>query len=369
MKQIKRAFKVVFFFLMILVFNSCKDDSLTSDYTDGSRMLVYARARNEMYSVDINTFQLKETIPLDVPVQKNLILENPCISTDRRHLIFSGKDETDPRIVHYLLSFNLAKKKFDNVFKTGLYATGAERVFAAQNKVEPGLFYFYSHNNGLFAYDYLQEKLIETYFNNQRFSEQREFYISPDNSHIVVSVTYGTQNPIYTEVYFFNSRKGLKDPEFILNEKNKDQIYIDDFQFSEDGQKLYFSYMKSSNERPRNSFIGYYDLNTKSMHTFPVNLPWSINPYYIAYNAKRHEIYTTGAYNTLYVIDTEHEQITKEVHLEGKQDGASRLVVRSDGKIVFVSCADSDFIAVVDPEKGSMVQKISLAHPYLMIIP
>ncbi|HEX2869189.1 MAG TPA: hypothetical protein VHO03_19255 [Ignavibacteriales bacterium] len=369
MKQIKRTLKVAFFYLPMLIFNSCKDDSITSDFIDGSRMLVYARARNEMYSVDVNTFQLKETIPLNMPGQRNLILELPCISTDRSHLIFSGKDETDPQIVHYLLSFNLAKKKFDDVFKTGLYATGAERVFAAQNKIEPGLFYFYSQNNGLFAFDYLREKLVNTYFNERRFSEQREFYLSPDGNHVVVSVTYGTQSPIYTEVYFFNTQKGLKDPEFILNEKNKDQIYIDDLQFSEDGQKLYLSFMNSSNERPRNSFIGYYDLNAKSLHTFPVNLPWSINPYYIAYNEKRHEIYTNGAYDKLYVIDADHEQITGEIHLGGKQNGPSSILVRSDGKIVFVSCADSDFIAVVDPEKGSMIQKISLTHPYLMIIP
>jgi hypothetical protein len=78
MKQIIWVLKVVSISLPILVFNSCKDDSLSSDFTDGSRMLIYARARDDMYSVEINPFQLKETITLNVSGQNNLILELPC---------------------------------------------------------------------------------------------------------------------------------------------------------------------------------------------------------------------------------------------------------------------------------------------------
>ena len=156
----------------------------------------------------------------------------------------------------------------------------------------------------------------------------------------------------------------------ILNENDIDSVFLDDAVFSESNNKLFITYMLS---RRRSSYItsyfNYYDLQIKEFHKSPITLPWSLNPYNIEYSPKRKEVYTVGASDKLYIIDTGNETLKDSIILIGKTQSPSEIILRNDENILFISCPNNNSILAIDLNKRKVVKNISLEHPYFLFIP
>jgi DNA-binding beta-propeller fold protein YncE len=76
-----------------------------------------------------------------------------------------------------------------------------------------------------------------------------------------------------------------------------------------------------------------------------------------------------GAYDAFYIIDTEVDSIKGTITITGKVNGPSRILLRPDEEVAFVSCAGSDFIAVIDLNSKTIIKKIEVPVPYLLLIP
>jgi len=119
----------------------------------------------------------------------------------------------------------------------------------------------------------------------------------------------------------------------------------------------------------RSQHFGSFNLENKEFYKSTIDFSRGLNPYYLAYSPKRNEIYTVGAYDKFYIIDVASKNYTIKdvVDLTGKIEGPSRITIRTDENIAFVSCVDSNLIFVIDLNTRQIIKKITLQRPYLMI--
>ena len=118
------------------------------------------------------------------------------------------------------------------------------------------------------------------------------------------------------------------------------------------------------------NYFGSYNLETKKLYKSSLLFPWSLNPYYLAYSPKRNECYMVGAYDKFYIIgvDSSNYYLKGTITLTGKVEGPSRILVRPDENVAFVSCFDSNIVFAVDLESRQILKKISIDYPYLLLL-
>lgn len=355
----------------MLLFSSCKGSPTDSSNVNSDKMIVYTNHRNVLNIVDLYNFSITETIDINVPGQPEIVTENICLSTDKEHLIFNGFT-FDSQFKHYLLCYDLREKKYESIFPTGFDGgITAPEIISADRENEPGLIYFYSANIGAKSYDFIERKFKDTYQGVATGPVNKFLYSSPENKYSIIRKSVEGDHGGYGMLEFYNSQLGLKTPAFILNDNDKDNLYFVDLEVSPDGKRTYCTVFDSGavSNKIKFYYVGHYDMQTKEFHKYPFNLTWCINPYYLAYNPVRNELYTIKGYNRFCVIDPDKQELIYVIEIEGKKQGPSRIALRKDGKVAFVSCADSDFIAVIDLEKREVISKINIQHPYHLLIP
>jgi YVTN family beta-propeller protein len=215
-----------------------------------------------------------------------------------------------------------------------------------------------------------KQQVKELISNEHNFDLDERIYNSQDNNWTVVHKDWsGSIKGSFSELEFYSVSSGLHNLIFTLNKDNKDSIEVYDFEFSKDN-KLFITYQLSDGRsRAIESYFGSYDLVTKQLYQSLLRFPWSLNPYYTAYSPSRNEVYTIGAYDTLYVIDTDTYKIKSTIILPGKIIGSSQIQITPDEAIVFVSCPNSNSIYVIDLNNYQVTKIINLTNPYNMIIP
>ena len=358
---------IILISLFIFLFNGCNltDNIIVKKFDDSNVMYVYTNGQNYVTAINTDTYAVKKTF--DMKLQSGFTCSGFCMSTNNDFFIFNV-DSHESNWPQYILSYDIQEDKINSLFKTGLNNIGAARMGAAMRNDKPGLFYFYSHLNGLYSIDFNEEKIKDTYFQMKDQSGYRVFYPSPDKKWLAELITYGGNS--YDELYFYRVNNGLLSPDFILNKDNKESIAIDDIEFSGDMKKIYFSYRLSGDRgRMKDSYYGSYDLETKEFHKFPLSIPWSLCPYYLAYSKKRNELYSVGTYNALIIIDITNEKIKKILKLDGKTEDCSELALRKDENVLFISAVNANLIYVIDLNEDKIINTIPLKSPYFLVIP
>ncbi len=334
--------------------------------TINKKLYVYSNS-NYLDVINTQTFEVEKQINITLP--DSMFCDGIGLSTNRDYFIFSVFVNKVP-YHNYIASLNIKNESVENLFTTGLDTVGTPRIGAALKENEPGLFYLYSHLNGLYAIDFLEQRIKETYIDSARFNEERFFFRSKDKKVVGVLTWYNGEPLDYSDFRISSPKDGINKPQIILNENDKDGIFSDDAVFSADNKKLFTTYVLShGRSREIACYFNYYNLHTGEFYKNPIILPWSLNPYYLEYSPKRKEAYTIGGSNILYIIDTENESLKDSVLLVGKNKGPSRLVLRNDENILFISCFDSNMIYVIDLETKGIMKKISLLYPYYLFIP
>jgi len=342
---------------MSIIFR-CGNQATEPGHTTENKMYVYSNSGNTFYLVDYKNYNVVKEMQL--PTADTISYDGMQISTNRDYLIFGAQGKFPDPPTGFAI-YNIEKYELENLFFTELnYGIGY--FIAAENKTEPGLVYAHFRDYGTYSIDLFKQKIKEFISDEHGFDLSKRIYHSPDYKWTVVMKNY-------SELEFFSASSDLHDSQFTLNKNDADSISIYDFEFSEDN-KLFITY-QLSNGRSRDieSYFGSYDLDTKQLYRSSLKFPWSINPYYTAYSSIRNEVYTIGAYDNFYVIDTYTYEIKDTVTLTGKVTGPSQIQLTPDENTAFVSCPNSNSIYVIDLNKKEITRTLSVPEPYNMIIP
>ncbi len=355
------------FILILLVgilFPSCERVYPSSDYEEHDLLVVYKNKGNDLFLVDPYVFTIEEEVSLDI--SGDFFPTSMCVSTNNDYLVFTGRYEDDPKREYYIVKYDISADSVAGIFSLSLKNLGYPKICAAHLNDEPGLIYLYSHSCGTYKIDFLKEKFgVISLAQNL----PKDFYYPPGSNWIVRNNYYPNTiySSSYTELEFFDIESRLRSREFILNKHDIDTIDVNDMEYSNKDEKLYVSYLLSQQKAIRESaFFGSYDMITQEFDTSNVVLPWSTNPYYLAYNQERDECYMIGETDHFYVIglDSTEYYIKNVIELTDKTTGPSRIAVRSDGKIAFVSCIRDNKVYVVDLETKQVLTTISIESPY-----
>ncbi|HPG40789.1 MAG TPA: hypothetical protein PLP19_16530 [bacterium] len=328
-------------------------------------MIVYPNSGNKITLVDYNTLEIVKQIIVEIP--DSLQIQRMCLSTNHDYFIFSASDGK-PFFRNYFISYNIAQDSVENIIATDLDSIGAPRITAAGLPAQPGLFYLYTHNVGLYSIDFITKKIITI---SPECGMPNYFYSSPNQEWIVLNKYFTGNENDYTELRFYKTINGLAQPDFILNMNDQDSVDVVDLVFSPDNTQIYISYLLSKRRAVyEKAFFGSYNLVTKQLHSSYVALPWSANPYQIAYSEKRREVYMAGEYAELVIIDTSTPiySIKTAIGLPGKKPGPSEILITPNENVAFVSCADSDFIVAIDLDKRQVIKQINIHNSYLMML-
>jgi hypothetical protein len=327
-------------------------------------MVVYPNRGNVITIADYHTFEIVKTITVNVP--DSLSIDRMCLSTNKDYFVFCASLGIPP-FQNYIVSYNIAKNSIHDIFPTGLDSVGAPRLASAHIPDEPGLIYLYSHNAGLYSIDFF-DKGLSLISGEHNQGLDKEFYFTSDHKSIAVLKSHGS-DPAYGEIEYYSALSGLMSPQFCLNENNHDSIYVDDLEFSGDASKIFVS-IRLPQMIGMANYFGSYDLATKKLYKSSLTFPWSLNPYYLAYNANRGEVYLVGAQNKFYIIgvDSSEYYLKSVVDLTGKIPSPSKILLAPDENVAFVSCVYSDFVIAVDLENRRILKVITVKAPYLMFL-
>jgi len=359
------------FLLLIITLVTYKCENSQNQITEGqsspeNKMYVYNNTGNTFYVIDYLDFKVKKTINLPLPKEIDYCIFM-TISSDRRYLILAGYGTDTPPSL-YFVTYDIEKEKLYNYFYSGLQFDGPPRFESANIPSDPGLFYLYHRGSGLYSFDFLKQKQIRLISDDHDFSMEKFIYHSPfSNQTIIEKDLYGQG---YSELYLFDTDSYLSEVNAILNFQDQDSIALSDLSFSKDKNIVYTSFKKSKGtSREIACYFGYYDLEKKEFNLAPFELPWSLTPYYMTYSQKNQQVYLMGGSSRFYIINVQNFTIEQTLTIPNKAGGPSRIVLSPDENFAFVSCSNSDFVAVIDLEKPGYLTKIDVPHPYRMIIP
>ncbi len=328
-----------------------------------NQMIVYRNLGTEFFNVDLNNIKINKKISINIP--DSITFDSKILSTNKDYLIGSGT-AINPPFDHYIIIYDLTNCEISKIFKTGLDSIGAPRMISANNQAKPSLFYFYSHLNGMYSIDFL-EQTINLISSEKNYP--KEFYISNsiDNPWIVISKYFPGYSNDFTELQFYNSCN-LMTLDFSLNKIDLDSVNVKNMCFNDDDSYLYISYLLSQRKAVNKAgYFGCYNLSTKKLSKHRIELPWDGVPYNITYNSSRNECYLVGRNNKFWIIDVSNDnyKINRIINLNDKtQNGISKILISEEENIAYISCYDDNLIIVLDIIKGIVINKLDVELPY-----
>lgn len=353
--------------LLSVIFTHCiRDKSINPDEikpVENNLMIVYPNHSNKITLVDYNTLEIVKKITVAIP--DSLQIHTMCLSTNHDYFVFS-LISSYPSSLHYIMSYNISQDSIHTLIPTNLKNTNAPRLSAAFIPEQPGLVYYYSHGVGLYSIDIFNRQ-VQMISNEKRQNLGMQFYSSPDKKTIAILKRHSGSNG-FTEIEFYDIHSDLNNFQFVLNENNQDSIRMDDLVF--DGNERVFVSIRLTEKKWIENYFGSYDLKTKKLFKSSLVFPWSINPYFMEYSKKRQEVYLIGASNKLFVIDTKVRDYTIKaiIDLPKQISDTSRILLRPDENVVFVSCSMENFIIAIDLGKREVIKKIDIELAHLMLL-
>jgi len=303
-------------------------------------------------------------------ILEGVSLSGMALSVNREYLFFRTYGPLFDESPLGFAIYNINRELFEEIFFTDFVHTGPVTFISAKKESNPGLIYTHLRDSGTYAIDLLGRKVKETVSNEYNFRLAKHFKTSPDGQWIVVHKRFSGAGGFH-ELQFYKTDTELSEPASILNEAGRDSIAIYDFEFSKTGERLFVTYQLSDGRsRGIESYFGSYDLQTGELYTSDLRFPWTLNPYYTAYSPKRGEIYTIGAYQEFYIIDSEAYQVNEIITLEEKKtQNVSQILLSRDENVAFISSPADNLLQMLDLNTRNVVQTIELEQPYHMIIP
>jgi hypothetical protein len=361
--------EIVSLIIIMVIAQSCSRNQLTDtdQVRTENKMYVYSNYGNTFYLVNSKTFEIVSEIQLNVP--DSISCSGVCLSTNRDYLFFQAQGPSPSPPFGFAI-YDIRKDKLRSVFFTQFKGVGYPYFVSAQNATLPGLIYTYLRDFGTYSVDLFAQEVIELVSDVRDFDLTEKVFYSPDGRWTVVDKTWESNaSGGFSQLEFYTATSGLHDLQFILNERNRDSIYVYDLQFS-NGNGLYLSFQLSGGRsRGTESYLGYYDLGSKQLYRSALRFPWSLSGYYLAYSPNRHEIYVVGSNDQFYTVSADDFSIKGTIALPGKVPGPSQILIRPDNDVALVSCPDSNVIYVVDLSSLQVRGEIQMKTPYVMIIP
>jgi hypothetical protein len=342
---------------------SCDIFNPPGEVIEHNLLVAYKNKGNEFYLIDYNTYEIEPKI---LQNSDSLSFVKMFTSTNNDYLIFIAQDTSN---MGFVVCYDISKDSIDNIFPLHLQYVRPASTIAAHLSTNPGLFYLYSPNIGMYSVDYITEKvnLVST----EKYT-YRDYFAFPNNKWIMIfkEIPSNEYSYSYSELEFYKVNSKLQRIDFVLNKNDVDSIAVNDMIYSEKDDKLFLSYLTSQRKDVfEKAYFGSYDMTTLKFDTSHVVLPWSNNPYYIAYSSDRDECYMCGASSTFYIIglDSTKYYIKDTVELIGKISSPSRIAVRPDHRMAFVSCYNNNLVYVVDLETKQVHTTISIDTPYQLV--
>lgn len=346
--------------VLMLINITCTNPTEPENRGTGSLMFVYSNNGKKFYYMDDKTFQIIKECNLKNIDSLTVYLMG--ISNNKDYLIFNSNAGA-PYFQQYLIVYEISSDSIYHVFATGLDSAGAPRLSPSYMPNEPGLIYMYSHTLGTYAIDFLKKEI--TLITEDKWIS-KEFYSSQDKKLLIINKISRKYNPQgQSEIEIYNTNSGLNSVPIILNNDQQNGIEFEDLVISEDNKEIFVTFDLPD----RSQHFGSLNIENKEFYRAPIDFPRILNPYYLAYSQKRKEIYLVGAYDKFYIFDVTSKDynIKTVVDLNGKLEGPSRITIRPDEGVAFISCIDSNLIFVIDLNTRKIIKKISIEWPYLII--
>jgi WD40 repeat protein len=360
-----RLFNTLIAALIVILFSGCKKGLVTIyEPTTDNKMFVYPNKGNTFYLVDYNSYNIIGEIKLKIP--NNIYLNGMTLSTNRDYLLFCGIDTSSSTTYKdVFVAYDIYNNKIGDIYYTGLTNTGPERFISGQNKSSPGLIYVYYRDLGFYLLDIFEKKIIKTISVDHAFTFIKEPFHCPYGQRDILLKTDGAN--AYSEIECYQANTDFSNLQFILNQNNKDSIFVYNIDFSNDN-RLLVSYQPSGGNYNTAGYLGIYNLNTKQFTHTSLKLPWSLNGYFITYNENRDELYDIGNKGILYIIDANTYKIKKTIDLsiEGQE---SPVVLGPDKNIAYVGYPENNLLFVINLDTDKIITKITITSAYNIIIP
>ena len=364
--------RVANFFMVLMstvICLACQSGSPTETERIEYPLYVYSNAGSTIHVIDYKKSEYATEIDLNFP--DTLDFTGAELSTDRNYLIFRGYVSDLSNSNLHMANYNISKNTVEKIYSLPAIKSLPPPNYTAANLQEKSsLMFLYQQSSGWFSFDFMEGEIIEMIsdFHDNIFSQ---FFECPMNEEWIAVNNMWLAGPGYTELKIYPKEGDLNEPTYILNKMNEDSIFVYDMVFNKTGDRLYVSFQTSGgiSRETGESYFGYYDLTSKELIQSDYILPWSLNPYYIAYSPLREEVYVIGASDILYIFDSQSNTILDAIQISGKIPGPSLITITPDESTGFISCSKSDFVAVIDLESRSLKKKISVKHPYRLILP
>lgn len=344
---------------------TCVDAGVTPHNPTKDKMYVYSNTAQRFYLIDYKTFNIVKEIPLVVP--EGVSLQGMTLSTNRDHLFFRTWGPYNESPLGFAI-YDIGKEEFREMFITELNHPGPVTFIAAEDESTPGLIFAHLRDAGTYTIDLFEKRVVEKIWDEHDFALEKRIYHSPNGQWSVVSKKQHVTG--VTELQFHTRNSKLHDLQFVLNENNRDSIWIYDLAFSGVGdEKLHVSYQLSGGRsRDVESYFGGYDLGTRQLTWSPLRFPWSLSGYFLAYGAERNEVYCAGNDGQFYVIDGNTLSIKDTVALAiiGKREQSPIIITPNESAALIAYNSD---IFMIDLNDHNSLKTIRLEEPYWMIIP
>lgn len=339
-----------------------------------NQIIVIGGNGNVLSFYDYNTLINIRNDTLEVP--DSLHLYGACLSTNKDYMICAAHDK-EPNFTSHFVIYNIKKGEIEKIFSAGLNGAGNVKLCSGNIESEPGIFYYFSPQIGLYMIDFENEIIT---VKDPDYYRSTDLYVSSDNEWIVVSKYlhfYPNETEDYHRLEFFLVNDHLQSSEFILNENNEDNINIKDIAFSDLNDKLYISYLESGNETDSlNAYFGSYDLLTGELDSSNIALPfpnYTISDYFkncLIYNSQKNECYIAGYTDKFYIIglDSSAYYIKNEITIPERVADISDLAITPDGEKAFLSNYYQHNIYVIDLENRDLSTALWINEPLKMFI-
>ncbi len=349
---------------VLIILGSCSNNINGPDKTTENKMYVYSNSGKTFYLIDYKTYEVVREITLKIP--DYIYPRGMILSTNRDYLIFCATDiSSSTTYKDEFIAYDINSYKIGDIYFTGLTNTGPERFISGQNKSDPGLVYVYYRDLGFYLVNVFEKKIVKLISDEHAFTFIKEPFHSPYNQWDVILKTFGAK--AYTEIELYTANTDFSDLQFVLNQNNKDSIFVYNIDFSKDN-RLFVSYQPSGGNYNTAGLVGVYDLNTKQFTHTSLKFTWSFNGYFITYNEKRNELYDIGNKGIFYIIDAETYKIKQTINLS-VQGQESPIVLGPDKNVAFVGFPDSNLLFVIDLTTDQIITKITIPGAYNIIIP
>jgi len=324
-----------------------------------THIIVYDLRGDQYALIDNQTYDIVRTEKINIP--DSLYIRSKCLSSNKENIILIA-NVAQPNNDLYCLQYNIESDTITNVFCTNINSSKPPRLHPIEEST--GIL-MYTETSGM---DIINYETGEVEFISDEVGYPKEIFKSKFDDIVIITNYYGSALGSYTDFSIYYD-SNFYEPSAIVNINDCDSVNIKDISFSENGGRIFISYLLSDNKAIfQSAFFGSYNLSTLEKDSSYITLPWSTYPYQIAYNQKYKECYLTGFDERIYIVntDTNHYVIEDTLELNGYSNTYSNFLIHPNKEILFVNSVYYNTINVIDIKNRAVIDTINVNFPLIM---